>query len=169
MKRLGSSTPPDAPPTETDVVLASAEAFELHRNRLQCWLPFARIARACPAGAGTGDLEPVRILVYVGATELDVTKEILLGIFAPAHGSPTNPVQATFVDEGSAPVIVMEVILSRSALDESAQVRKARTNYGGLLGGQARFATYGIRFRQASMDGQQAGKDASLQQAVASV
>ncbi len=171
MKLLCCSTPPESTSlsTKTDQAPASGGAFAPHCHRLQRWLPFATIVCARSEDVGPDDLEPVRMLVYVSATELEVTVEILSGFFAPVASASTDRVRATFVDEGSAPVMVMDVILSGSALDESAQVRNARTNYGGLLGGQEQFATYGINFRRASKDGQQAGKEASLQQAVASV
>lgn len=104
----------------------------------------------------------------VSAAELEVTGEILSGFFLRACASLVGAVSATFVDEGITPLVLLHVILSGSVLDESFRFGNARRNCRGLLGDNERFATDGIRYQRASTEGQQAGTDASLRQAVAS-
>ena len=146
---------------------ASEEAFDHLRVSLRRWLPFARIVRGHPQDADFADVKPVLIFVRVSAAELEVTGEILSGFFLRACASLVGAVSATFVDEGITPLVLLYVILSGSVLDESFRFGNARRNYGGLLKNE-RFATDGIRYQRASTEGQQAGTDASLRQAVAS-
>ena len=78
-------------------------------------------------------------------------------------------VRVTFVDEGSAPAVLVHLIPSGSELDDSFRFGNARPICRDLLGDKGRFANLRIGQRRASTDGQQADMDTSLLQAVASV
>jgi hypothetical protein len=143
----------------------AAVVLKRHRLRLGRWLPFARIVHGFVSMPDVADEASVRILVVVEAAQLEVTTETLRGFYSLSFAHAEG---ATFIDEGSAPVVLVHLRIAGSALDESPRFGNARWNYGGLLGDNDRLAASGDDHQRASMDGQQCGTDASLRQAVAS-
>lgn len=152
-------------PDQGNLARAAAAVLKRHRLRLGRWLPFARIVHGFVSMTNVADEASVQILVEVKATQLEVTTETLSGFYSLSIAHAEG---ATFIDEGSAPVVLVQVKITGSALDESLRFGNARWNYGGLLGDKDRLAASGGDHPRASMDGQQCGTDASLRQAVAS-
>lgn len=139
-----------------DLIRAAQEVFDLHRERLCQWLPFAQIERASAQRAGLDVDEAVHIRVRVDVAQMKTALEILRGFFSSADILPTDVVAATFINEGSAPLVLLHVISSGRGLDESFRFGNSRHTCGGLMGGKESFASDS---RRASTDGQQAGTE----------
>lgn len=104
---------------EGDIAMVTAEAFQQHCLRLGRWLPFAGIVRGFNQMPDGSDQVLLHIFVDVRLEDLEVTIEILSGFFSLACPESKRTAGATFIDERSAPVVVVQVRPVGSALDAS--------------------------------------------------
>ena len=123
LRRLAKPVP--ARHDEGDIARITAEAFRQHCLRLGRWLPFARVVPGFNQLPGGSDQVLLHIFVDVRLEDLDVTVEILSGFFSPARPASIRTAGATFIDERSAPVVVVQVRPVGSALGASRRQASA--------------------------------------------